>query len=298
VARQVRAWNDLANQRLRHVPRALARRAVFWSGELALDYERRGSRTVLDRQLHRGPLLVQKSLYPEGDAVCQNILVHPPAGIVGGDRLALDVTVHALGEVQLTTPGAAKWYRSAGALAQQRLAFTLVSNALLEWLPQESIVFDGAIAELGMRVALARDAVFIGWDIVCLGRRHAGEEFRHGRMRQEVVILREGARQWTERALIAGGASLLEAQVGLNREPVFGTFLAAAPQVPEALIAACREMGCDDGEIAVTRVPGLLIARYRGESAEAARHYFAALWGRVRPALAGREAVTPRIWST
>jgi len=241
---------------------------------------------------------VQKSLYPEGDALCQNIVVHPPAGIVGGDRLALDVTVHALGEVQLTTPGAAKWYRSAGALAQQRLAFTLGSNALLEWLPQESIVFDGAIAELGMRVALARDAVFIGWDIVCLGRRHAGEEFRHGRMRQEVVILREGARQWTERALIAGGASLLEAQVGLNREPVFGTFLAAAPQVPEALIAACREMGCDDGEIAVTRVPGLLIARYRGESAEAARHYFAALWGRVRPALAGREAVTPRIWST
>jgi len=279
---------------------ALQRDAVCagWSGELVLGYERRGSRTVLAGQSHRGPLVVQKSLYPEGDTVCQNIIVHPPAGIVGGDRLTLDVTVGGLAQAQLTTPGAAKWYRSAGALAQQRLGFAVASNALLEWLPQESIVFDGAIAELGTRVVLGRDAMFIGWEIVCLGRRHAGEEFRHGRMRQEVVILRDGARRWIERSLIAGGASLLNAQVGLNREPVFGTFLAAAPQVPEPLIAACREVACEDGESAVTRLPGLVIARYRGASAEAARHYFAALWSRVRPALAGREAVTPRIWNT
>jgi urease accessory protein len=285
--------NDVANASLRHDAASSG-----WSGELALGYERRGSRTVLARQLHRGPLVVQKSLYPEGDAVCQNIIVHPPAGIVGGDRLALDVTVGGLAQAQLTTPGAAKWYRSAGAPAQQRLGFAVGSNAFLEWLPQESIVFDGAIAELGTRVVLERDAVFIGWEIFCLGRRDAGEEFRHGRMRQEVVILRDGARQWIERSLIAGGASLLNARVGLNREPVFGTFLAAAPQVPEQLIAACREVACEGGESAVTRLPGLLIARYRGASAEAARHYFATLWSRVRPALAGREAVTPRIWNT
>jgi len=279
---------------------ALQRDAVRagWSGELSLGYERRGGRTVLARRLHRGPLVVQKSLYPEDDALCQNIVVHPPAGIVGGDRLALDVSVLALAQAQLTTPGAAKWYRSAGAPAQQRLAFAIGSQALLEWLPQESIVFDGAIAELGTRVVLQRDAAFIGWDIVCLGRRHAGEEFRHGRMRQEVVIVRDGTRQWIERSLIAGGASLMSAQVGLNRQPVFGTFLAAAPQVPEHLIAACREVTCEDGESAVTRLPGLLIARYRGASAEAARHYFGVLWGRARPALTGREAVTPRIWNT
>ncbi|HEX9275755.1 MAG TPA: urease accessory protein UreD [Casimicrobiaceae bacterium] len=285
--------NDVANASLRHDAGSSG-----WHGELSLGYERCGRRTVLARRLHRGPLVVQKSLYPEGDALCQNIVVHPPAGIVGGDRLVLDVTVHALAQAQLTTPGAAKWYRSAGAPAQQRLAFAVGSQALLEWLPQESIVFDGAIAELGTRVVLRGDAVFIGWEIVCLGRRHAGEEFRHGRMRQEVVILRDGARQWIERSLIAGGASLLNAQVGLNREPVFGTFLAAAPQVPEPLIAACREVTCEDGESAVTRLPGLLIARYRGASAEAARHYFATLWGRARPALAGREAVKPRIWNT
>ena len=253
---------------------------------------------MLARRMHRGPLVVQKPLYPEGDAVCQSIVVHPPAGIVGGDRLTLDVSVESGAHAQLTTPGAAKWYRSAGAPARQRLAFTVGAHALLEWLPQESIVFDGAIAELDTRVALRGNAVFLGWEIVCLGRRLAGEEFRHGRLRQEVVVLRDNARQWTERALITGGAPLLNAQVGLNREPVFGTFLATAPQVPEHLVAACRQVTCEDGEGAVTRLPGLLLARYRGASAEAARHYFATLWSRARPALAKREAVTPRIWNT
>jgi urease accessory protein len=285
--------NDVVNPSFAH-----GAASSGWHGELSLAYERRGSRTVLARRMHRGPLVVQKPLYPEGDAVCQNIVVHPPAGVVGGDRLALDVTVESGSHAQLTTPGAAKWYRSAGAPAQQRLAFAVGARALLEWLPQESIIFDGAIAELDTRVALRTDAVFIGWEIVCLGRRLAGEEFRHGRLRQEVVVQRDNVRQWTERALVAGGARLLNAAVGLNREPVFGTFLAAAPQMPEPLVAACRQVNCEDGESAVTRLPGLLLARYRGASAEAARHYFAALWSCARPALAKREAVMPRIWKT
>src|SRR6266446_2352706 len=103
---------------------ALQRDAVCagWSGELALGYERRGSRTVLARQLHRGPLVVQKSLYPEGDAVCQNIIVHPPGGIVGGDSLVIDASIGPQAHAQFTTPGAAKWYRSAGPAATQSLA--------------------------------------------------------------------------------------------------------------------------------------------------------------------------------
>jgi urease accessory protein len=273
-------------------------RCSGWCGELSLGYERRGGRTVLSRRIHRGPLVVQKPLYPAGDAVCQNIVVHPPAGIVGGDRLALDVTVAEFARAQLTTPGAAKWYRSAGAPARQRMGFSVGSNALLEWLPQETILFDGAIAELVTRIVLREDAIFIGWEIACLGRRLAGEEFRHGSLRQEIAVWRDGARQWTERLVVSGGAPILSAAIGLNREPVFGTFLAAAPRVSDPLIAACREVGCENGEYAVTRLPGVLLARYRGGSTEDARCYFSALWARVRPVLAYREAVTPRIWNT
>lgn len=272
--------------------------SMGWHGELSLGYECRGDRTVLARRVHRGPLVVQKALYPEGNAICQSIVVHPPAGIVGGDRLTLEVAVGAGANAQLTTPGAAKWYRSAGAPARQCLAFSVGAQALLEWLPQETIVFDGAIVTLETRVVLHQEALFLGWEIYCLGRRLAGESFRQGRFRQQVVILRDGHRQWTERAVFAGNSPLLRATVGLNGKSVFGTFLAAAAYVSDDLLRTCREIVCADGEGSLTRLPGLLLARYRGVSAESARHYFTALWACTRAVLAGRRAVPPRIWNT
>lgn len=269
-----------------------------WHGELSLGYERRGSRTVLTRRVHRGPLVVQKPLYPEADPICQSIVIHSPAGVVGGDQLALDVRVGAGAWAQLTTPGAAKWYRSAGTPARQSIAFTVDADATLEWLPQETIVFDGALAALETRIVLHQDARLLGWDVICLGRRLAGETFRHGRLRHEVVVIRDGRRLWTERALLAGDAPLLRAAVGLHGAPVFGTFFAAASRVPDDLVLACREVTCDNGESGVTRLPGLLLARYRGASPESARQYFAALWARARPLLTDRAALPPRIWST
>lgn len=269
-----------------------------WHAELALGYERNDKRTILVRRAHRGPLVVQKALYPEGEAVCQSVILHPPAGVVGGDRLALDVDVGGGAWAQLTTPGAAKWYRSAGPLAQQNLAFSAAAGATLEWLPQETIIYDGANAVLTSRVVLHDDALFLGWEIVCLGRRLAGETFRHGSLRQEIAVVRDGCRQWTERAQLAGGSRLLQAAVGLKAASVFGTFIAAAPAVPDPLLLACREIICENGESGVTRLPGVLLARYRGTEPEAARSYFAALWACSRLVLTGREAVPPRIWNT
>ena len=269
-----------------------------WLGHLTLGYERRGDRTVLARREHHGPLVVQKPLYPEGDAVCQSIIVHPPAGVVGGDRLALEVSVEAGAHAQLTTPGAAKWYRSDGPSAQQRLVFELEAASVVEWLPQETIVFDGARARLETRVVMRRDALFLGSDIVCLGRRLAGEAFGHGWFRHEVIVLRDGQRQWVERAHVAGASPLLRAAVGLDHQCVFGTFFAAAPSIPDHLLLACREVICDNGMHGVTRLPGVLLVRYRGDSAASARRYFAAFWTCARPVLAGSPAVPPRIWNT
>jgi len=280
-------------------PALITADSAGWEAKLWLSYERRGPRTVLERRAHRGPLVVQKSLYPEGQEVCQNIVVHPPAGVVGGDRLALEVNVGENGRVQLTTPGAAKWYRSSGQPARQNLHFSVAAGGALEWLPQETIVFDGAIAELDTQIVLAPDAIFVGWEIVCLGRRFAGEGFTRGRLAQDVVARRDGLSQWIERTRFEGGSALLESPVGLASQPVFGTLLALGPPVPDSVVAACREIGSRSGEVAITqRLPGVLLARYRGESADAARDYFATIWARVRPATLGREAVRPRIWNT
>jgi len=262
-----------------------------WKAELELGFERREERTVLASRRHDGPLVVQKPLYPEGDAVCHAILVHPPAGIVGGD--ALEISVHA-GErasVLLTTPGAGKWYRSSGAWASQHNRLAAGDGATLEWLPQETIVYDGALAQLDTEVNLTGSAVFLGWEILCLGRTGSGERYTRGSCRTATRIRRDGRLIWFERGTIDGGGALLESAAGLQGKPVCGTFLAAGAG---ADLAAARGI---DG-IAVTQLPGVLVARYLGDSGEAARRAFARLWALLRPALTGRAAHVPRIWST
>ena len=272
--------------------------AASWRAELKLRYECIDGRTVLTERAHQGPLRVQKSLHPEGDAVCQNIIVHPPAGIVGGDSLALNVDVGANTFAQLTTPGAAKWYRSEGPVARQDIALRVANRAVLEWLPQGTIVFDGAIAELDTKIDLAGDAVLIGWDIVCLGRAAAGERFSRGSWRQRLTIARDNVPVFIERCALGGNAALLASPVGLNDAAVFGTFLASIRSLPEGALVQCREPVPAVGEVAVTGARGCIIARYRGPSAEASQAYFAELWSRLRPLLIGRAAMSPRIWKT
>jgi urease accessory protein len=280
--------------------------APSWHAELHLGFARVGERTVLRENRHCGPLRVQRALYPEGDAVCQTILLHPPSGIAGGDHLAISVAVAAGAHAQLTTPGAGKWYRSAGAEASQRIVFNVADAALLEWLPQESIVFNGARARMETCVTLAADSRFIGWDILCLGRVAAGERFEHGRfdllyrVDRNISSAPSSTTQplWIERGGFSGNDPMLYSPAGWANRTVCGTLLAAFPHTPE-LLAACRQMAPDDGAPhALTALPGLLIARYLGDSSEAARVWFTRLWEIIRPACCGRPSVSPRIWNT
>jgi urease accessory protein len=278
------------------LPEAAA--APGWSASLALEYARDGERTVLARRAHVGPLVVQRPLYPEGPEVCQTIVVHPPAGIAGGDSLAIDVVAGAGARVQITTPGAARWYRSARATARQRVHVRIEPGATLEWLPQETIVFDSAIADIGFAAQLEDDAALIAWDVACLGRAASGERFTNGRLRQQTRIARDATPLFVERLALAGDDALMASPVGLNGASVFGTFVAAGANVPDATMTSCRSLFVADHEVAVTRMRSCLVARYRGGSAQRARSCFTALWGVLRPGLIGRPAVVPRIWNT
>jgi len=269
-----------------------------WAARLELRFERKLARTFLASRRHVGPLRVQKALYPEGDDVCQVIVVHPPGGIVAGDSLAIDIDAGARTHVQVTTPGAAKWYRSTGRLARSDTALRVAPGAFLEWLPQETILFDGARAAIALRVDIAASARFVGWDVTTLGRTASNERFDSGRLAQRFEIFRDGAMLWCERGVLEGGSRALHSGAILAGLPAFGTFVAAFGDVGDDVLTACRAVTCIEGEGAVTRLPGVLVARYRGESARGARTYFAGLWGVLRPVLAGREAVPPRIWNT
>ena len=277
---------------------AAANQRAGWHAHLTLGFAKADSRTRLVRRAHEGPLVVQKPLYPEGDDVCQCIVVHPPGGIAGGDDIELRVDVDTGAHAQLTTPGATRWYRNVGAPAAQRIAFQVEHGAVLEWLPQGTIVFDGAHATSDIRVELAGNASYIGWDVVCLGRTASSEQFTQGRWRQRCDIERDGALIWSERMVLDGNSPWLMSPAGLNGAPVFGTFVAMSSAFGDSILKACRALAPSEGDGAVTRLPGTLVARYRGASSEAAHAYFSAVWSVVRPRVAGRDAVEPRIWQT
>ena len=271
-----------------------------WQARLALQFERRDEASILVRREHFGPLRVQKPFYPEGKAVCHTLLLHPPAGIVGGDELTIAATVGDSAHALLTTPGAGKWYRSAAPWASQRLNFKVGSSAILEWLPQESIIFDGALVNMQTYVELAQTASFIGWEVLCLGRRASGERFNSGALAMVNRITRNGRLIWLERGQLEGGSALLNSPAGLAGYSVSATMLAVGMNLTPALLAACRalvpvEQGVLHG---LTLLPDLWVARYLGHSSEAAHTWFVALWQLLRPAMLGRVAHSPRIWST
>lgn len=272
-----------------------------WKAAIDLRYAHRDGRTVLAHREHSGPLVVQKPLYQEGPEVCQTILVHPPGGIAGGDGLEIRLDLDSRTHVLVTTPGATKWYRSAGRPASQIARARLSGRATLEWLPQESILFNGADASLGMDVELASGAVFVGWEILCFGRAARGERFDHGRVQQLSRVQLDGRLVWHERGDIAGGGRLLESPVGLAGCTVVGMLLVAGATVPLEVCDRARAAGqqrAPGDRVGMSVVGSVTVARYLGDSSERGRDALSAVWSALRPTVVGRPAMMPRIWST
>jgi urease accessory protein len=269
------------------------------NAELTLRYESIEGRSVLTQRRHHGPLVVQKPFYPEGDAVCHSVIVHPPGGIVAGDQLAMNITVESNGHALITTPGATKWYRSEGPLAEQHIVLSIASGAALEWLPQEAIVFNSANARQTVSVELSDDARYIGWDILALGRTASRESFVQGRYEQSWRVTKNGVPLWLERGKIEGGSAMLDSSAGLAGYPVVATLIALGNASNAALVAACRAIAVSaDARVAITALPQLLIARYLGHRAEDAKNFMQSIWRELRPHYIGRAVQTPRIWST
>jgi urease accessory protein len=272
-----------------------------WEAHLKLGFTQSGERTVLTERSHTGPLRIQKPLYPEGDAICHAIIVHPPGGIAGGDTLAIDVSLAQKSHGLITTPGATKWYKANNNLATQRVVITVNDDAILEWLPQEAIIFNAAAALSESSITLDENALYLGWEILCFGRTASGESFSNGRYRQKFTIMRSGRPLWNELGTLEGGGPMMHSPIGLNSHTVAATLIAAGRDVPQTLLDAARNAIADhpgQQRIALTRMPKLIAARYLGDSSEEAKQLFTLVWQVLRPALAGRDFVAPRLWAT
>ncbi len=271
-----------------------------WHGALALSFARDGAGTRLAASAHRGPLRVQKALHPEGPGVCQLVVLHPPGGIAGGDALAVTVEVGPAAHAQLITPGASRWYRSGGLDAQQTFTATVADRGVLEWLPHEAIVFDGARVRMHSRVVLAGSAVAMACDVACLGRAASGETFASGHVHQRFELVRDDALLWAEQNVLPADSPVHAAHIGLEGRRAFGTLLVAAPVIEPAWMTAARAVGSDlaNADAAVTHVPGALLARCRSASPTDALAWLRRVWSVLRPLVVGRVAVPPRLWST
>jgi urease accessory protein len=266
-----------------------------WEASIKLGFSRRNERTVLAEKRQYGPLTVQRSFYPEGD-VCHLYLLHPPGGISGGDRLEVQVTTHPQSHALITTPGAAKFYRSIDPTACTSQQFYLAGGAL-EWLPQENIFFPGAQVQMHTEINLSDGASYIGWEIHCLGRPVISERFEHGRLVSKTVVKRDGKPLLIDR-LVVDGKQSLHGKATLRGRPVTATLIAsgADSKVLETAREVIAEASATD--TGVTLLADILVCRYLGGSSEDARKCFIRIWKAIRPLLMRRTAVLPRIWAT
>lgn len=202
-----------------------------WHASLKLDYQHAAGRTTVRHQ-HEGPLRVLQALYPEGDGICHNVLVHPPGGLVGGDVLDIAVNVGPGAHGLITTPGASRFYRSDGETAVQRTHLALAQGARLEWLPLEALCYSGCIAENHLTLALEPDAQLMGWDVTALGLPLADQPFVRGSFLQHI----EAPGVWLERGrMAASDTRLMDGPLGLAGQRCLATlFWVTGEAMPRA----------------------------------------------------------------
>lgn len=275
---------------------------MAWHASLALDYRLEDGRSVA-RHRHEGPLRILQSLYPEGGAVCHNVLVHPPGGLVGGDVLDIAVEVGPGAHGLVTTPGAARFYRSAGEAAVQHSRLALAEGARFEWLPAEAICYDQCRAENRLTLQLAPGAEAIGWDITALGLPHAGKPFVQGSLQQHLEL--PGV--WLERARIAADDRLLmDGPLGLAGHRCLATlFFACGEKLPRArrerVLDAARAVldahGLRATAGATSPDPRIVLVRALAPVVEPAMDLMKQLRAAWRGACWELAAVPPRIWA-
>jgi urease accessory protein len=219
--------------------------------------------------------------------------------VVGGDELTLRVDVTDGAQALLTTPAATKLYRNHGRTASLTQQFTITDSSILEWLPQETIAFDGSDACLATRVILGDRASYVGWDILCLGRPAAGEAYECGSLSQHLEIRREERLLLNERLAIDAAGPGLKEPWGLSGHVTLASLVAVTPgEVTPALVHAIRAVLPDSVLAGATRVSGALVVRILCDSAREAHGLLRAAWWVARPALLGCPPVAPRIWAT
>lgn len=275
-----------------------------WLGGLQLGLTERNGKTVLAEKQQSGPYTVQRSFYPEG-GICHLILLHPPGGLVEGDCLELSTSLDKQSHCVMTTPSAGKVYRCESVEAGQKQEFHLSDHSVLEWFPQETILFANSKSNLHTSISLEKEARFIGWELICLGRPIAKDNFEGGYLSQHIEIKVDNQPVLNERLVIDSVESkdpALSSDWGFADYTVFGSLYITGASKAHLDIArkVIDEFGASKKHfrIAASLVDGLLICRGLTSQSRHLKTAFMQIWSALRHELLGVEMNTPRIWNT
>ncbi len=267
-----------------------------WYGKLNLVYADRQNSTQLIYNHSQAPLKVQRPFYPEGEKVCHSVILHTAGGVVGGDRLSLNFHLQPHAQALITTAAASKIYRSNGQQARQTLDIKVDAGACLEWLPQETILFNSAIYRQDLRVELATTATWLGWEITRLGRSARGEKFLQGEWRSHTEIWQQGVPLWIDRQYLPGNEEVFHSPHGLAGQPIVGSLVWVGNPVSPEIVEKARNLWHGAGQAGVTLLQHGLLCRYRGASTSEVRHWFTAVWQMLRVEFLSRGSCIPRVW--
>ncbi len=289
-----------------------ARERCSWHGRATLNFSRRTGGTTVQGETCAPLKLLRASHHDDGRCVLP--LLHTAGGLVGGDRLTLQIGLEEGSQALITSVAAQKVYGSIGRSrlvplgdwTRQTLQVTLGQGADLEWLPQELVLYANGLHEQRTRVVLAPGASWLGADVVRLGRTAAGEGLEAGRWRSRLEICRTAdagaTTPWelVDRLELAGPA--LCDPHGMAGEPVFGSLCWVGPEgIDQATLnrlvqQSRRARDGLDGEMACGALQRGFVARYRGPSTTAARWWFTRIWQAVREVRHLPPPTLPRVW--
>lgn len=279
--------------------------APFWYAQLELGFCFENSRTIMSHRKHHGPVRVQKMLWPERTGVCHAIIVHPPAGIAGGDHLTFEIATKDQAHAVVTTPGAGKWYKTNGKQAFQHIHLHVKDQSILEWVPQETMLFDGALAHSETHIHLDKAASFIGWDMLVLGRQARAERFVQGSYYNQFKLWRENKLLVADTLYFEGEDRWLSSCLGMNNQAVMGSFWAAAPEkyrssfYLEQQLELIRELMMRmQAPVTLTLLDDVVSARFLGNDVRHCHDAFAAIRAKLRRYWFDLEEEFPRIWKT
>jgi urease accessory protein len=273
-----------------------ARRRVRVEGGARVTLRDDAGTTRLRELWHHDPVRV---LLPEpvDDALPHVVLLNTAGGLVGGDSLRTEIGLGDRARALVTGQAAEKVYRSDGPDVAIRTALSAGRDAWLEWMPQETILFDASRLDRRLSISLAAGARCLAGEILVFGRRARGETIGRAWLRDRWEIRRDGRLAWADAlALDPEAAGALDAPFALDGAAAMATLAYCGTDGP-ALLEGLREALAGHGEgIAASCVGEILLVRGLSPDAQALRRGVAAAWRFLRAAGGSLPARLPRLW--